>query len=560
MDNWLKFSTFLNILGFEMNTEQSSSVQFPPTCGTAGIRTIFLGWSSGWILAAAIFCLTNVVDAEQSGEFTYVDNGDTVTITDYPEGATGSVVIPATILDPVTMLDDPVTGIGFEAFRDCSQITSVSIPAGVKTIGNNAFYSCSSLANLSISAGVTEMTIGNYAFYNCISLSSASLPQGVTAIGSNAFFFCNGMASVTIPSSVTSIGVGAFYSCSKLTEVTIPASIKSIPSAAFYSCSGLTTVNIPSTVTSFGFEAFRYCSSLTSITLPPNLTSLGTRSFAYCRGLTSISIPASVITIGTEAFLICSSLDSISVDATNANYSSSPEGVLFNKSQSTLIAFPAGKGGGYSIPSSVTSFGSKAFFNCDKLIGVTFPSGLLSIGQQAFSTCSKLRYANFLGNAPSVSFGAFELAAPGFSVYYLSSSSGFTTPYWSPYNYPAVEMGANESPTSAWLLSKGFPANFSINSDLNGDGVSLLMARALNMDPFQNLSGEMPKPVFSGGQMDLSFYAGAAGISYVVEISCDMVHWSSEGVTLSAPDVDQMRTASADQSGPCLFMRLAASN
>lgn len=48
--------------------------------------------------------------------------------------------------------------------------------------------------------------------------------------------------------------------------------------------------------------------------------------------------------------------------------------------------------------------------------------------------------------------------------------------------------------------------------------------------------------------MSLSFYAAAAGISYVVESSTDLVNWSSEGVTLSGPDTQ--RTATVNMSGP----------
>ena len=121
-------------------------------------------------------------------------------------------------------------------------------------------------------------------------------------------------------------------------------------------------------------------------------------------------------------------------------------------------------------------------------------------------------------------------------------------------------MGSNDSPTSNWLLSKGLPVNTNINSDANGDGVKLLMAWALNLNPYDNLCGNIPKPVIVGNQMNLTFYAGATGITYTVETSCDLNIWSSAGVTLSAPDPNQMRTASASISGSCLYMRLAVSN
>jgi BspA type Leucine rich repeat region (6 copies) len=548
-----------------MTTKHSLSVPFPPACGTAGFKKTISSQCPGWKLAAILCCLANPLMAAELGDFTYVDNGNTVTITDYPTSATGAVVIPQTILDPVTLLEDTVTGIGFEAFRDCTQITSVSIPSGVTSIGNNAFYNCVGLATVSISPAVTGLNIGTYAFYNCLSLNSISLPFGVASIGANAFYFCKGMASVSIPTSVTSIGIGAFYSCTSLTSLVLPSSISSIPSGAFYSCSGLTAVSIPSSVTSIGIEAFRYCSALTSVTLPPNLLALQNRAFANCRGLKTITIPATVNSIGTDVFSICSALESISVAEANTSYSSSPDGVLFNEAQTNLIAFPPGKGGGYSIPATVMTIGNKAFFTCEKLVGVTFPPGLLSIGTQAFSTCGSLRYANFTGDEPFISSNVFELAGPGFAVYYLSTIENFTisvesgAPTWSVFEYPAFEMGADNTPLSGWLLSKGVPANSAASSDTDGDGVSLLMAYALNLDPLENLSSKVPQPVFGTNQMSLNFYSGNNAITYRVRTSTDLVDWTEDGVTLSAPDVNQIKTATVATSGPGRYMRLEVS-
>lgn len=551
-----------------MTTNHSLSVLFPPARRTAGFKKAIASrcTGSGWKLAALLCCLANPATAAVFDNFTYVDNGSTVTITDYPTNATGAVVIPQTILDPVTLQQDTVTGIGFEAFRDCTQITSVSIPSGVTSIGNSAFYNCTALAALSISPSVTGLGIGTYAFYNCLSLSSVSLPFGVATIGANAFYFCKGMTSLTIPTSVTSIGVGAFYSCTGLTTVALPSSITSIPSGVFYSCSGLTSVTIPSTVTSIGIEAFRYCSGLTSVTLPPNLLSLQNRAFANCRGLTSVTIPASVNSIGSDVFLICSALTSIAVAEDNSYYSSSPDGVLFNEAQTTLIAFPPGKGGGYSIPATVMSVGSKAFYTCEKLVGVTFPPGLMSIGTQAFSTCGLLRYANFTGDEPFISSNVFELAGPGFAVYYLGTIEYFTisvesgSPTWSVFEYPAFEMGADNTPESGWLLSKGLPANSAMLSDTDGDGVSLLLAYALNLDPIDNLTQKVPQPVFGVNQMSLNFYSGNSAITYRVKTSTDLVNWTEDGVALSAPDANQVRTATVAITGPAQYMRLEVNN
>ena len=104
------------------------------------------------------------------------------------------------------------------------------------------------------------------------------------------------------------------------------------------------------------------------------------------------------------------------------------------------------------------------------------------------------------------------------------------------------------------------PVDSDLNSDSNNDGVNLLMAYALDLDPNQNLGGSLPRPVLTAGQLSLSFHAGAAGIIYAVETCTDLTDWTTEGVSLSAPDENQVRTATVDRSGPSRFMRLVVSH
>ncbi len=101
------------------------------------------------------------------------------------------------------------------------------------------YYSGEVVIPSSITEGGQEYTvtsIGIEAFRNCSGLTSITIPNSVTSIGHSAFYGCRGLTSVTIPNSVTSIEDKVFYRCSGLTSVTIPNSVTSIGSQAFDGC------------------------------------------------------------------------------------------------------------------------------------------------------------------------------------------------------------------------------------------------------------------------------------------------------------------------------------
>jgi len=194
--------------------------------------------------------------------------------------------------------------------------------------------------------------------------------------------------------------------------VTIPSSIGGLPvtsigNNAFFNRSGLTSVTIPNSVTRIGEYAFYNCYLLTSVTIPNSVTSIGNNAFSRCSGLTSVTIPNSVTSIGYTAFDQCTGLTSVTADAANPNYSSM-DGVLFDKNQTTLIQYPIGKTGGYTIPNGVTSVGSDAFSNCRGLTSVTIGNSVVSIGNSAFSYCRGLTNVTIGDSVVSIGSNAFN--------------------------------------------------------------------------------------------------------------------------------------------------------
>jgi len=277
-----------------------------------------------------------------------------------------------------------------------------------------------------------------------VTIPSTISDLAVTSIGTNAFYQCTNLTTVTISNSVTSIGEDAFAGCARLTNVTIGTNVTNIGDYAFAGC-GLTSVTIPNSVISIGSFVFEF-SFMTNITIGNSVTSIGVQAFWNC-GLTSLTIPGSVTNIGLGAFGACYDLTAITVNPSNPAYISL-NGVMFNESQTTLVQYPGGKFGSYSVPNSVTSIGEDAFAGCASLtsltipdsvtnIGIgafafcyslssiTIPSSVTSIGLEAFALCDRLTSVYFEGNAPAVYGTVF--GGDSATVYYLPG-----TTFWDP--------------------------------------------------------------------------------------------------------------------------------
>jgi PKD repeat protein len=336
-------------------------------------------------------------------------------------------------------IPNSVTNIGGHAFEVCLRLTGVAIPKSVTSIGIPAFNYCTNLSAVTVDAlnsfysslggvifnkdqttlilfpcGKTgSYTIPNsvtkietYAFDDCLNLTTVTIPSSVTTIGDDAFNECLSLTNVIIPNSVTSIGDYAFYYCPRVVNVTIPNSATNVGKYAFAQCSGLTSITIPNSVTIIKDGVFRECTGLSSVTIPNSVTSIGDAAFAYCSGLTNVTISSSVTSIGYFAFYNCTGLSAITVDALNLFYSSL-EGVVFNKSQTSLIICPAGRTGNYTIPNSVTTIGSSAFYLCSSLASVTIPNSVTTIGSSAFYLCSSLASVTIPNSVTNIGSYAF---------------------------------------------------------------------------------------------------------------------------------------------------------
>jgi len=193
----------------------------------------------------------------------------------------------------------------------------------------------------------------------------------------------------------------------------------------------------------------KYTGTSTFVAIPTNInnltvTSIGDRAF-YFNGLTSVTIPGSVTNIGEEAFGSCLLLTAISADANNSCFMS-VNGVLFDKSESTLLQYPMAVGGSYTIPGGVTSIGEWAFSDCFSLTNVSIPSTVTSIGNKAFSNCASLASITIPGSVSSIESSAFYACSSLTAVYFNGNAPSADSTVF-------VSTDFNYDPATAYYLA-----------------------------------------------------------------------------------------------------------
>lgn len=151
---------------------------------------------------------------------------------------------------------------------------------------------------------------------------------------------------------------------------------------------------IPDSVTTVKCDAFENCVNLTSIVLSISVTGFSAR-FGY--GFVD----------DHSIFRGCYKLQSINVIDGNSKYCSI-DGVLYSHDKTTLIEYPKGKAGMYTIPDCVTNISQGAFFYCRGLTSICIPASVSLISADTFKGCSVLHSIDFRGDIKSIKLCALN--------------------------------------------------------------------------------------------------------------------------------------------------------
>ena len=155
-------------------------------------------------------------------------------------------------------------------------------------------------------------------------------------------------------------------------------------------------------------EVFNDMDHITDVIIPDSVTIMGNSVFALCSNLANVSIGSGLTTMGNSIFYECAKLANITVSENNTAYQSI-NGNLYNKDGSVLIQYAVGKTATrFTVPDTVKTIASQAFYYCEKLQKVVIPDGVTTIANGAFAWCGDLASVEIPNSVTSIGFGAFQ--------------------------------------------------------------------------------------------------------------------------------------------------------
>ena len=302
---------------------------------------------------------------------------------------------------PTTYQKGAVVGIAKEGFKDCTNLKSVTIPNGIKTIGESAFWGCSSLEEVSIPASIS--IIESSAFYRCdalknvhindltawMSIKFAGAQSNPLCYAENLYSNNNLVTTIEISADVKTLGDYVFFSYDHITSIVIPNNITHIGMEAFKACTNLESVIIGSGVKEIDSGAFENCTKLSIFEIGENVETIGKFALDYCP-ITTLVIPKSIKKFygGDGAEVQNLYIDDMSIWFNLSNIRC--QNLYVKNELVTEFTFPDGTNQISHIPGEAN------------ITKITIPASVKTIYAYDFAGCSQLTDIYYLGERTSM--------------------------------------------------------------------------------------------------------------------------------------------------------------
>jgi len=249
--------------------------------------------------------------------FDIFEENELKVLTSY-NGHDKKVIVPEGIIE-IENFDDEFV------FHENLEIEEVILPEGLEFIGAQAFYNCKNLKSVTLPSTIAQIEIE--AFAGCEKLEKINFPEALSLIGAGAFAGCNNLKIDSIPSSIMDIQITSFENTTELLsknkdfvqlgEFMYNSNTKSVLYALNANSEDdeddehyLENVVLPLDAESIGSSALSF-GRFEKIELPKSVYYIGSGAFMFCENLKRIEIPSNVEVIDSGAFCNCKNLEEV---------------------------------------------------------------------------------------------------------------------------------------------------------------------------------------------------------------------------------------------------------